>query len=1042
MIRSIIEYFARRHLLANVIAVGIITASFFAWHATGKEAMPNVAFDVVRISTTFRNATPADVEYFITEPIEEELSGISGIKSVSSTSGSGQSSITVEIEDDPDERANILNEIRSGVLEADLPDDAGTPRIREIKTSERSVLDIALIDKNLKVLDAKGREKLQRHAETLKNRLERLEHVREVNYSGYLEKEIHILADPEKLDYYHISLTDIIDTLTANNLRQPAGSIKNGEEIKVSIVSELDSEEKISSLVTRGTFDGATVRIKDLASVAEEYEEYTTITKYNGYEGIRLNIVKKSSAGIIESNDLIMREVENFRTTALKGTALDTVLMDDESISVRERLSLISVNGLIGFTLVILTLFIFLDFTSGFWVAAGIPFSFCFTAVFVYLSGYTINNMTLAAIILIMGMVVDDAIVIAENIGRMRHNGVDRKTAVVEGTEYVLKPVIASILTTCVAFVPLYFFSGRFGKFVSYIPLLIFLMLGGSLFEAVFILPSHLSIALPDFLKRKKRKERQRGHWFEAVEDAYGRLLEKALKLRSLIYVLFIILLFSAYNIAVNKMDFALFPREEVTSVNIEGIAPPGTDKYRTAELAAQVEEIFRPYTGNEVIAFRTDIARSRRGAAVEENRFSMNIQLVSRDKREKSSSELTAEWEEKFKTVSGFDTLKVVKGWFGQSSGSPVEITVYENNDRRREEIAGKLAAEIRKIRGISASEVQEQKKYSEYILDYDKELMQRLGVSVSSVTKTLRAILNSYEVFTLKREGDIEVEVNVSVSDNAKKDIGNVLSIPVKNSGSYLVPLGSVVNYRNIKSPDTIQRENFMRTIMVYADIAEGEAGMTPAEAGSIIEKTIFPELLAEYPSANLKFAGEIKDTRESGNDMLYSSIAVLFIIYIILALLFNSMFKPFIIMLSIPFGVAGVVYALYFHGITVYGFFSAIGVLGLAGVVINDAIVMLDKLEREYERTEGVSITARVASIAKTRLRAVFLTTITTVAGLIPTAYGFAGYDSMLSDMMLVMAWGLIFGTLITLILIPMIYCSMMRIRSLWRKDGMEA
>ncbi|MCP5515459.1 MAG: efflux RND transporter permease subunit [Spirochaetales bacterium] len=1037
MIRTIIEYFAKRHLLANFIAAGVIITAIFAWQETGKESMPDVTFDIVRINTSYKNASPADVEYFITKPIEDSLNGINGISTVSSTSGSSSSSITVELEDNPSERDNIINEIRSSVLEIDFPDDAGTPRLREIKTSERSVLDIALIDLDQKILTAEGRKRLQDYAETLKKRIERLSTVREVSVSGALDNEIVIRLDPDKLAYYNMAVTDVIDILSANSFRLPAGVIKDKDEIKVSIVSELDTPDKIRKLIVRGTFDGATVRISDLGTVDETFEEYVTITKYNSHEGVRLNIVKKSSAGIIEANDMIMAEVDRFKNNVLKEAGIDTVLMDDESTAVRERLALISVNGLIGFVFVILTLFIFLDFTSGFWVAAGIPFSMCFTIIFVYLSGYTINNMTMAAVILVMGMVVDDAIIVAENVGRLRHNGTERKTAVIEGTVYVLKPVIASIITTCVAFTPLYFFGGRFGKFVSFIPLLIFLMLCGSLLEALLILPSHLSIALPDFLKRKNKKLNGKGHWFEIVEDKYGKILEKLLGIKTILYILLIALLYTAFSIVSNKMSFVLFPREEVTRVDFEGAAPKGTDKFRTAELAQQVEEIFQPYIGREVIAVRTDIARSRRGAAVEENRFTIEVQLVSRDNREKSSSQLTKEWEGKFPSVQGLESLKIRRGWFGQSSGSPIEILVQENNDTIRNALAQELSEELKKIPGVSSSEVQEQKRFSEYVIDYRKEVMQRLNISVSAVTRTIKAILNRYEVYTIDRDDETELPVQVTVPDNRKKTIEQVFSVPVKNSGGYLVPLKTVLEYKKIDSPETIFREDFARTIRVYADIREGSK-MTPAGAGVIIENTIFPELYAKYPSSKLKFGGEIRDTRESGNDIFYSTIAVIIIIYVVLSLLFNSMVKPLIIMLSIPFGAAGVVFALYFHGITIYGFFSAIGLIGLSGVVVNDAIVMLDKLEKEYSRTEGPSVKAKVASIAKTRLRAVFLTTITTVAGLIPTAYGFAGYDSMLSDMMLVMAWGLIFGTIITLLLIPMLYCSLMSMKYFRRKD----
>ena len=232
-------------------------------------------------------------------------------------------------------------------------------------------------------------------------------------------------------------------------------------------------------------------------------------------------------------------------------------------------------------------------------------------------------------------------------------------------------------------------------------------------------------------------------------------------------------------------------------------------------------------------------------------------------------------------------------------------------------------------------------------------------------------------------------------------------------------------------------VNREDTVRTLKVFGDLAE-KTELTPLQIAEILETEVFPDVQAEYPSVSISFDGEIADSRESGNDIIYSITAVLFLIYIVLALLFNSLYKPFIILLAVPFGAAGVVYALYLHGITLYGFFSAIGLIGLSGVVINDAIVMIVKLERELDGKTGVTI-KNIADVAKTRLRAVFLTTITTVAGLLPTAYGVAGYDSMLSDMMLVMAWGLIFGTVITLILIPVLYLAIVGIQGRYEKKS---
>ncbi len=1019
MLRKVIGYFAERHLLANFIILGVIIGAVLSWQLIGKEDMPDVTFDFLRIRTTFKNATPEDVDFFITSEIEDSIKGLSGIKKITSTSTGSSSSISVELEDNPGERASVISNIQTAVLSVDLPDDAGNPSFREYKTSERAIIDIALVFTEREFLDREDREKLQDFADSLKSRLENLPTIREVSISGDLAKEILIQPDPVQMGFYDISVDEIISALKGGNVRTPLGVLDNGKEIKVSMISELDTIDKIRDLIIRGTFEGTIVRLGQIAAVMDDFEENTSIVKYNGREGVRLNVVKKAESSIIDANLEVVEEVEKIKSS-MPSAEIDFILMDDESQAVRDRLSLISLNGLIGFVLILIMLFVFLSFSSGLWVAAGIPFSFCFTLLFLYLAGYTINNMTLAAIIIVMGMIVDDAIVVAENVTRLISSGVQRKKAVVDGTDYVVKPILASIITTCVAFIPLYFFSGHFGKFVSFIPLVIILMLGGSLFEALFILPSHLSVKFP---WDKKGKEKRK-HWFEHVEDLYGRFLEIVLRFRFLLYILFIAVLAGSAYIATEKMKFVMFPREEATNVRVDAYAPDGTGRYETAAMASAVENIFLPYLGKEVIAFSTGIARSRRGGAVEENRFTMNIELVNADKRDKSLKQLTKEWNREIDKLKGFKKVEILRSRFGQSSGSAVEIKIQENSNTVREKAAERVSSMLSLLDGISASEVEKPKKDPEYHMELNSSALKSLDVSASDIVTVLKTALNGINVFDITRD-DKTIEVNVILPEINTDSMEKLLSLTVNNKNGYPVPLYRLVSYRELKMANIVNREDSIRTLMVYGDLKDGTS-VTPLQIAEVLETEVFPVVQSEFPTVSISFAGEIEDSRESGNEILYSIISVIFIIYIILALLFNSLYKPFIILLSVPFGAAGVVYALYFHGISLYGFFSAIGLIGLSGVVVNDAIVMIVKLERELDR--AAAVTAKdVADIAKTRLRAVFLTTITTVAGLLPTAYGVAGYDSMLSDMMLVMAWGLIFGTIITLVLIPMMYLS---------------
>jgi len=293
------------------------------------------------------------------------------------------------------------------------------------------------------------------------------------------------------------------------------------------------------------------------------------------------------------------------------------------------------------------------------------------------------------------------------------------------------------------------------------------------------------------------------------------------------------------------------------------------------------------------------------------------------------------------------------------------------------------------------------------------------------------LRAALQGSVIYELS-SGDEKIDVRFTVVDDAKDDINKILDLPIENKGDYLVPLRDIVEVENTLTPNSISRRDYKRTTEVFADIKE-ETETTPLEIAEYFESSVFPEILSKYPSAILDFKGEVKDTRESQSDLTNAVVLALLLIYLVLVLLFGSLVKPVVIMLAIPFGAVGIILAFWLHGKTLYGLFAAIGAIGLAGVVVNDSIIMLVKLDKNYDHKKSKAYSnSQISGIAKTRLRAVTLTTLTTVAGLIPTAYGFAGYDAMLAEMMLAITWGLIFGTFITLILMPCAYSSIQDIR----------
>ncbi len=1028
MFEKIIAYFAKRHLLTNFIMVAVLLGGIFAWQQTRKEEWPDITFDRVRISARYPGAPAEDVEYFVTKSIEEEVRGLDGVYRVTSTSSVGQSNISVELEQNYPKVDEAITEIRNAVLDVNLPDEViDDPNVRVFRSSKKAIIDVALIHKGGHLLNIKTRRELQQYALALENQILNLSAINSINKKGYLEKEIQIKTYPKKLLQYELPFNAVMREIKNNHVRKPAGSIETKGEPKVTLISELDSAEKLNKLIIQGGFEGRVIRLDEVSDITEGYEKNKAIIKVNGHEGIMFSVVKNGSYGILEALKAVDKTVKSFRKNNLEGAPVEVILLDDESIDIRNRLSIISINGAIGFVLILITLFIFLSKRAGIWVAMGIPFTFCFSMLGASLLGYTINGMTLAAVIIVMGIVVDDAIVVAENISRLSHKGMNHRKAVIKGTSFVTMPIIASIVTTCIAFIPLFFFKGHFGKFVQYIPPIVFLMLGASLFESLFILPGHMDLKLPFQKKNTEQKEINKngyGHWFEKVEERYGRFLEKVLPVKNFIFLGFIILLVFSGWVATQKMKFVMFPQEETRDIVLSGSTPAGTERYETAEATRAIEDIILSRLGKEVVGLRTEIARSRRGGAVEENKFRMIIEIVPKEKRKKLANQLVAEFEEKVKGLKGFEKIRFQKSRWGQSSGSPIELIVQQNNDTKRAAIVTQLVKVMEENPDLDNVEVDEGLQVPEYQIAIDREKVKRLSINPVDIASTFRAALEGTILYEFT-DGDEDINVRFTIVDEAKDDINKVLDLPVENKGNYLVPLRDIVNVTEVISPNAIARRDLKRTTLIDADL-DKKTKRTPLEVAEYLEENIFPKVLAQYPTTTLSFGGEVQDTRESKSDFANAVVMVVAFIFIVLAILFNSLSKPLIIMLAIPFGVVGIILAFWLHGKTMFGFYAAVGALGLAGVVINDAIIMLVKLDDEYDtgKGKGASIN-QIARIAQTRLRAVILTTLTTVVGVLPTAYGFAGYDAMLAEMMLALTWGLIFGTMITLLLVPCVY-----------------
>lgn len=1024
MLEKFIQYFVNRHLLTNMLFISVILGGLFAWQDIKKEERPDITYDIVQVSAFYPGATAEEVEHFVTRELETELRAVDGVYRLRSTVGRGTTTVIVELEKDYADKDEAITEIRNAALATELPPEVrDKPSVRVFKSSKKAIIDIALIHNQSHLLTNQQRKELQDYATALELQLTNLPQINSVNRSGFLQQELQINVDPAKLVRYQIPLSQVINEVSNNHIRQPAGNIKIKDEPNVTLNAQLDSVEKLNPLYIQAGFKGKAIELQSIAEVKNDYRREKQIIKVNGRESIMFNVVKNGSYGILESLEAVKKVVDSFSENNLSKSNVQLIVLDDESYDVRNRLSIIATNGAIGFTLILITLFLFLNKRAGMWVAMGIPFTICLTLISAMLMDYTINNVTLAAVIIVMGIVVDDAIVVAENVGRFQARGFSSEQAAIRGTSQVFMPVLASIVTTCIAFIPLFYFTGHFGSFVSFIPPIVFLMLFASLLESLVILPGHLHLQLPKLKTSKKSATTIKPHWFDGIEERYGNLLTKLLKYKYLIFSIFVILFISSLMIANQTMKFVLFPHSETREIVLIGTADKKANRFDTSLVSKQIEDLIQPYIGKEVVGLRTEIARSRHGSVAKENRFRMIIEIVPKEERELSADELVRLWKPQTKNIKGLKKLVIQKSRWGQSSGSAVEVMVLENNDQLRSNAATDLLKAMQQHPELINAEIDQPLSLPEYKIDIQREKVKRLAINPRDIASTFRASLEGEILYELP-DGNERIDVRLSVIDSAKADMKNILEIPVENRSNYLAPLGDLVTITKTMTPTSINRHDTRRATTVYADLKPGTTS-TPLQIAEELENGVFKTIISSQPSTSLNFEGEIADTRESQNDLRNAVIMVVILIFAVLVILFNSISRPLIIMLSIPFGVVGVILAFWLHNQTLFGFFAAIGTLGMAGVVINDAIIMLTKLEQEYDDSSEASINQKVARIAQTRLKAVILTTLTTVAGVLPTAYGIAGYDSMLSEMMLALAWGLLFGSVITLLLVPCLY-----------------
>jgi len=1010
--KSIISFFIRRSRITNLLLILIILMGVLSAVSLRRQGYPAIDFDIMKISTLYPGASSEDVEINVTDVIEDELMEVEDIDEIKSLSMENISMIFVYMNPNATDSRKVVSDIRDAVDRVtDLPKQVTEkPKVEEIRSTNLPVLEIALTG------DVSEHD-LRKYAKDLEVDLKEATGVGIIEKVGYRKREIHVQADMDLLSEKYVSLSEIMNSIRSRNVRATGGTLESYvSEKKVVTFSEYEKPLDVKDVIIRSTFSGQRVRISDVASVADSFKDEDVLSHANGEPGISLLVRSQANADIITLADDIKERVERFRQ-GLPSTVKVHVLFDN-SIYTRSLLHMVTVNGLMGFVLVILVMFLFLDWKTAFWTAFGLPLAICGAIILFDPFGITIDVITLSAMILVLGILVDDAIVVAENIYRLKESGMNPIEATIQGVRSIFWPVTAAVLTTMIAFLPMLYMKGLTGKFIVGIPIVVILMLGFSLIESTCFLPNHLAKIIPPKEPPKRTK------WIQPVMEFYRKKVEWSLKNRAKVLSVFVGLFFLIILASQFWLKFVLFPQENPDVFNVIIEAPQGTSLSKTEQKIREIEKIVDEIVPDEMMQsyitrvghHDTDVYGGSAGQYT--NWALITVYLLPAEDRDEASEPVIENIRKRLRTLSGFVRLTVEPMDDGPPVGKPVTVIYTSDNDDLRGQFESETVAYLRSIDGVYGIESTNipGKDELRLLLNYDE--MAKLGITAVDVSRTVRAAFDGEVVTSIRQEGE-EIDYRVRLKDPKKYRAEGVLDLLIMNNSGKLISLKHFANFKETRGPAVLHHYNGDRSVTVTAELDPKK--ITSGEVNAAIQGKFEPMAL-KHAGLKMELGGEEKKTKESFQSFYYALGVALVAIYFLLVMVFDSFGQPILIMTAIPFALIGVFLTFMIHGLPL-GFIAMIGILGLVGVVVNDNIVMISHLN-EMCADHGKSL-ASIAKGSLNRFRPVVLTTLSTVAGLIPTAYGIGGDLPFIRPMVLALAWGLLFATVITLIFTPVLY-----------------
>ncbi|MDP8289877.1 MAG: efflux RND transporter permease subunit [Candidatus Susulua stagnicola] len=1016
---KISEFSVKHSLVINLISLFVIIAGFFTLfvYKIRREAFPEVSYDMVVVNTAYIGAAPQEIEKLVTIPIEKELKGVDGIEEMQSTSIENVSNILIKISQDVRDKKKVVDDIQKAVDRVrDLPQGVeDDPTVTEITSGEIPVIEVALSGEV-------SEEKLQEYAEALEDIFEDIPGVSSIAKKGYRDTEVWVEVDPDKMKDAYVSVKEVMIALSTQNMSIPGGKVRGKEELSIRTTGEFHTKEEIENVVIRANESGNWLRVKDVANVRFSFEDEDMINKSYGMRSVSLTVIKRATGDAIKIVDQVKEKTDDFFIPG--DSKVKVAYINDISYYIKRRLGVLKNNGIIGIALVCAVLMLFLNFRIALITTLGLPIAFSATLAIMGFFGLSINLITMFGLIIVLGMLVDDGIIIAENCSRYLEDGYSPREAAIIGTQEVAKPVTTTVITTIAAFAPLMFMGGMLGKFIWGIPLVVMIALVASLFEALVILPSHFA----DFIKTGKEKFKSRKDlpWFKKLVDVYTKIVNKALDQRYWVLLGLIILLLATFGLA-KAMPFVLFGSEEgIEQFSIRAEAPIGTNIYKTNDLISQIEDKVKELPKEELESYTTSV-----GSIGETWMFDpygksgghtaqITVFLTPYTMRKRNVSQIIDDLKEKTKDIKGFDKFYFEKQQGGPPVGKALAVKIRGEKFAVLEEISTEMIEFLENIEGVVDITSDYEVGRGEVRVVVDPEQTAKAYLSVGEIATSIRNAYKGGVATSIKPvQAEEEIDVLVRFPENYRDTKETFKKILIPNKFGNLIPLTKVAHLEDRVSLARIQHFRGKRVISVRADVDIKK--ITPLKANKLVEEE-FKDIAKKYSGYRIEYGGEQQENVKSAKGFISAFGLSAFLIFLILAANFNSLIQPLVVMMAIPFGLIGVIWAFFFHGLNL-SFFMMMGIVGLSGIVVNDSIVLVEFINNL--RCKGIERRMSIVSAGQLRLRPVLLTTITTALGLTPTAYGIWGGDPFLRPMALTIVWGIICATLLTLIVLPCIY-----------------